>query len=825
MKSLSQVSKELNLSKQELLELIYKKTWKSYSPKTSKISDSVYDKIKSDLSEESVKNSSVKEKIEDEKSKVATAEDIFSEEWSFLSELWFSTEEKIDEKSQKEDLEDDDLFASTKKTISSWNKTTFTQKKSFNDNKKTSQTQKATNIEKDKKEIWSDDSKKTQITVRKKSDKPAYDNKNQKSSGWGQSYNAKTSSASKSLSGWSDEKKLTKKEKKKQKISKDEKKSETNVKKEEAPKVSETLKKKEKIVVSSTISIKEFSEKMGIPLQEVMKKLLANKIVLPVTANIDFDTASLIWEELWVKVENEWTDVSVEELLSWDLDSILAPDKKIEEADVRPPVVAVMWHVDHWKTKLLDYIRKTDKVEWEAWWITQSIWASQVHHNDQKITFIDTPWHELFTSLRARGTKITDVAVIVVAADDWIQQQTIEAINHAKEAWVPIIVAITKIDLPNSNIENIKWRLAEFDLIPEDWWWDTITVPLSSITWQWISDLMDMILLQSEMLELKYDPQRKWVWVILESDKDSKKWITASTIVMTGNLNVWDVVVVWETFWRVRKLTNWKHQDVKTAYAWDPVQILWIQDLPKPWKILESVSSEKDARAKIQAIQEKASQQTNQSWMQNILDQIWKWDKVQLKLILKADSFWSLEAVKYAVEKLEMPENIELKIIHNDVWDVSDSDIILWNASEAFVVWFNVKVSWSIKKKAESQKVVVKSFDVIYELIDYVDRLSKWLVKPEEKEVYIWRLEVLWVFFKRGKEMIVWGKVLDWEVRNWSFLKAYRWEEQVSWWKITSLKREQENVNTVTSGHECWMKIKVSKKIQEWDILEFHVIE
>lgn len=864
MVSISTASKHFSMGKKEFLDFVKEKTWKEYSQKSSQISDAIFEELLKDYSKKtpdstSKKTSSSKKSLPIE---VASADEIFWADNSFLSELWFEdnmtdflvTEEDFLVKSDiDEEVMDDDIVIFDDKAVldkekadksseyTPSNAVVIKSAKSEND-KKTKEVS-VTNETR-----WKHKPKMTNVTINtianfKERDKSAetnnvvkWSNNNQNSNNDSSSEDSQQSqiltvvkkSDQSSKTWWSfslKKKTLTKKDKKKwANIVKEEE----PIKKREAPKSSSTLIKKDEITIWDSINIKEFSEKMWVSLQDVVKKLLSNKIILPVTASIDYDTALLIWEELWVKINKEQETVSVSDILSWNIQSIMDSDKDLPELLERPPIVTVMWHVDHGKTKLLDYLRKTDIVWWESWWITQSIWASQIHHNDKLVTFIDTPWHELFTSLRARGSKITDIAIIVVAADDWIKQQTVEAINHAKDAWVPIIVAITKIDLPTANIELVKSKLSEHWLISEDWWWDTVMVPISSITWEGITDLLDMVLLQSEMLELKYNPNRSWVWIVLESDKDAKKWITASIILMTWSMNVWDVLVIWDVYWKIRRMTNWKHKDITKTYWWDPVQILWIQELPKPWSIIEVVESEKVARIKIDMIKQWKVTSDANKWLQSILDQISSWEKVQLKLILKSDSFWSLEALKYAVSKLDVHENVEIKIIHSDVWAINDSDVTLSKASSAFILWFNVNASWSLKKKAENQWVILKSFDIIYELIDYVEWLATWMIKIEEKEVYIWKLDVKWVFYRRASDMIIGWKVIDWKILNNSYFRVFendKAEEPYAAWKITSLKKEQENVDEISVGHECGMKIKVNKKIKEWDIIEFYIME
>ncbi len=597
----------------------------------------------------------------------------------------------------------------------------------------------------------------------------------------------------------------------------------TPAKPKQAPSTSQTLVKKSEIEIGDTITVKEFSEKSGIPLNEVMKTLLKNKIVLAANADMDWETASLIGEELGVVVKKKASGLDVDAVLEGDLEKILAQDREAERLEPRPPIVTVMGHVDHGKTKLLDYIRRTNLVDKEAGGITQSIWASQVEVGDKKITFVDTPGHELFTSLRARGAKITDIAIIVVAADEGVKEQTKEAVAHAKEAWVPIIVAITKIDKPEANVEMVKSQLSEIELIPEEWWWDVPVVGVSAITGEGVQDLLETILLQAEIMELKYNPDRAWVGVILESQKDIKRGVLASLIVMTGKLEVGDVIVAYNTYGKIRRMINWKWEDVKIAKWGDPVMILGLSDVPEPGRIVEEVSSEKEAQKKIALIKEKENQKAQKDALSNFLTQLKESDKALLKLILKADSWWSLEAVKYALSKLKLPENVEIKIIHSDVSGISDSDIVLAEASWAFVIGFNSPFAPSLKKKADKLSVPIRNFNIIYELVEYIERVASWLVQKEEKEEIIGSLEVLAVFYRKWSDMIVGGKVVEGKLINGAYFRLFRDGEEVGGGKITSLKREQENVNEVPQWYECWVRVKVNKKIQPGDKMEAYI--
>lgn len=596
-------------------------------------------------------------------------------------------------------------------------------------------------------------------------------------------------------------------------------------------KVSDSLKKKETIIIGEAITVKEFSEKMWVPLPEVMKVLLSNKILVGAQTNIDFDTALLIATEFEVTVEKEHSEMNVEDLLSGDLQTILASDKGAENLIPRPPIVTIMGHVDHGKTRLLDYLRKSNIIWGEAGWITQSIGASQVVHNDQKITFIDTPGHELFTSLRARGSRITDIVIIVVALDDGVKQQTIEAINHAKDAGVPIIVALTKLDLGIDRLEEIKGQLNAQGLQPEDRWGDIMIIPCSAMTGQGVDDLLDAVLLQYEMLERKYNPQRAAVGVVVESQKDSKQWVTTSLLIMTGTLRVGDIVVIHNTSGKVRRMTDRSGKEVKQATGGDPVMILGMSDTPEPWRIAEVVATEKDSTKKIALISAHEQLHAKETVIHNLLDKISKGDKVQVKMILKADSFWSLEALKYATSKVSGPDNVEISIVHADVGAITDSDILFAQAAKGIIIGYNVDTTWTGKKKAEQLKVPVKSFDIIYQYIDYLDLLTQGMIEKERYELSIGKLQVLGIFYKKGKEIIFWGKVIEWKIKNNAYFKVInRTEESTEEdeWKeikgtITSLQREQDNVSEVAQWYECGMKAKVNQKLEVGDILEYFV--
>lgn len=589
---------------------------------------------------------------------------------------------------------------------------------------------------------------------------------------------------------------------------------------------SANLVKKSEFLMDDKITVKEFSEKMWVPLTDVMKKLMENKIMTGITSSLDFDTATLIWAEFWVEVKKNETKLDMESFMAWDLQKILDLDKEAATLLLRSPIVTVMWHVDHGKTSLLDYLRKTWIAEWEAGGITQSIGASVVEYNKQKITFIDTPWHELFTSLRARWAKLTNIAIIVVAADDSIMPQTIESINHAKAAWVPIIIAITKIDKPGKNTDQIISDIAAQGLTPEQRWWDTPIIGISSKTGEWIPQLLEQVLLQAEMLELKYNPNRAAVGVVVDSYKDPKQWVVASLIVLTWTLQMWNIIIAYNTYWKIKRMHDRKGQTITKAVWWEPVQVLGFPDLPEAWRIVEVVQNEKDAQNKVANIQEQEVSQKTESAVQSFLSQLKSNDKTsELKLILKAEWASSLEALTQAVQWLTLPKNVTIKIVHSDVGHFTESDVSLAQVSKSLLIWFNVPINAVLKKKAQQQKVEIKSFDIIYELTDYLSNLLQWMIEIEQEEIIIGKLDILWIFFTETKEMTIWWMVIEWKVKNKLKFRVHRGEEIITSGEILSLQRNKDQVKEVLAGEDCWMKIKVWKKVQEHDILEFYEMQ
>ena len=807
----SDILRDYKIEKKELITLLKKHTWKDYSNNFRVIWESTFKKIEFDLKGVYKKTIKPKKDLsprkENEPKKTmrskkgnavkntdahrsVTSNDI---QWmDFLANtLWISLDEK--QTVEKEQVVKKKQVKDKNKEEESKNKKTFDSKEQI--------------------------SQKPSFKIKKKKDKTEEDNRwSNISKNWWKTHSFRVQKK------WpktrNDFKKLRKQEQENKKQLRN------NKKQFKKPKTSDTLKKKDKLVMQDSITVKELSERIWMPVNEIIKTFILNGMPVGINSSVDFESVALLWEEFWIKVEKENVKSDINSIFEWKLKDIVeAKNSLSNDLETRPPIVTIMGHVDHGKTKLLDYLRKSDVVWKEAGSITQSIWASQITYNGKKITFIDTPWHELFTSMRARGAKITDIVVIVVAADEWVKQQTIEAIDHAKAAWITIMVAITKIDKPNVNIDLVKSQLSEHGLTPEEWWGQTSFVELSSITWEWIDEFLEMINLHAEMLELKYNPKAPAVWVVLESSKDAKMWTIATLLPITWTLHKKDVVVSYDVYGRIKIMKDWDWKIVKEVSWWSPVQVMWFEWVPESWRIFEVFDNEKEAQKQVDNIKELMRKNENKTTLSSFLEKMKSWEKVEMNIILKAWDFGWLEALKYAIWKVNIPEWVDLKVIHEEVWQVKETDISLAEASRAFIFGFDSSIQSVLKKRLEQKKILFKNFTIIYELLDYVESLAFWMIKKEDEEVKIWEFEMLAMFFKKWNDMIIWWKVKQWKVVNGANFVIRRWEEELWGGKITSVKIEQENVNEVKEWRECWLRVKTWKRFKEWDILDIFIYE
>ena len=536
---------------------------------------------------------------------------------------------------------------------------------------------------------------------------------------------------------------------------------------------------------------------------------------------LDFDTAYLVAQEFGVNAIKK--EVVREEDILFD-----DTEDKEEDLKPRPPVVVVMGHVDHGKTSLLDAIRKTNVIEGEAGGITQHIGAYKVNVNDREITFLDTPGHEAFTSMRARGAQITDVAILVVAANDGIMPQTVEAINHAKAANLPIIVAVNKIDLEGADVEKVKQAMTEYELVPEEWGGDTIFVPISAKLNQNIDTLLEMVLLVADMKELKANPNKQAKGVVIEARLDKSRGPIASVLVQRGTLDTGDTVIVGSTIGRIRQMTNYKGQKIKKAGPSTPVEIIGLSTVPEAGETFYEVKDEKTAKHLVEKCKQRERdehlRQNSVVTIDNLFSKIDEANTKQLSLIIKADVQGSVEAVKQALEKLSN-EEIRVKAIHAAVGAVNESDINLAKVSNAIVIAFNVNVMPIAKGIAEKENVNLQSYTIIYQAIEAIESAMKGLEAPVYEKVLSGHAEVRQVFKISNAGIVAGSFVIDGKIVRDAVVKVIRDGETIHEGKIATLKRFKDDAKEVSHGFECGIQIEEFADVKEGDIIEAYVME
>lgn len=575
------------------------------------------------------------------------------------------------------------------------------------------------------------------------------------------------------------------------------------------------------VTIPDEITVSELALRLKATAAEVIKKLFMMGTMVTVNDVIDFDTASLAAMEFHAKVEKEVV-VTIEERIiddSEDDDENLVP---------RAPVVVVMGHVDHGKTSLLDTIRHTNVTQSEAGGITQHIGAYRVKINDRDITFLDTPGHEAFTTMRARGAQVTDIAILVVAADDGIMPQTIEAINHAKAAGVSVIVAINKIDKEGANPELVKQQLTEYELVPEEWGGDTPCIPVSAKTKQGIEDLLEMVILVADMKELKANPDRAAKGTVIEARLDKGRGTVATVLVQNGTLHVGDTIVAGTAVGRVRAMTNDKGEKVESAGPSYPVEITGLDDVPSGGDIFNAVSDERLARELVE--QRKAKQKEEQFSRQtrvtldNLFDQMQLGDVKELKLIVKADVQGSVEAVRQSLEKLSNDE-VRVHVIHGGVGAISESDVMLANASNAIIVGFNVRPDPVAAENAETEGVDMRLYRVIYDCIEEIEAAMKGLLAPKTREVQLGRAECRNVIKVKNVGFIAGSYVLSGKVARNANVRVVRDGVVIAEDRVVSLQRFKDAVKEVAAGYECGIGLEHFNDLKEGDIFEVYVIE
>ncbi|PIZ76442.1 translation initiation factor IF-2 [Candidatus Peregrinibacteria bacterium CG_4_10_14_0_2_um_filter_38_24] len=582
---------------------------------------------------------------------------------------------------------------------------------------------------------------------------------------------------------------------------------------------------KDFVEISDFITVKEFAEKTGIKIAKIIGELMKNGIRANINQEIDFETAQIIADDSGVKLKRIRTAASAEELMAGNISNLLKEDDA-SVLKTRPPVVCVMGHVDHGKTKLLDAIRSTDVVAGESGGITQHIGAYQVVKKGKLITFLDTPGHEAFTAMRARGAKVTDIAVLVVAADEGVKPQTIEAINHAKEAGVPIIVAMNKMDKPNVNPDRVKGELAEHGLQPEDWGGDTVIVPVSALAKQGIDELLDMVLLTADILDLKANYDREAVGTVVEAHLDHSLGPVATVLVNTGTLRLMDNVVVGNAHGRIKLMRDYNGKPIRLANPSTPVRIAGLSSTPVSGDILQVVKDEKMAKQKAEEIGmiTKKLDEEKGSAIGQIISRI-KSDKI-LKIVLKADTKGSLEAIKQSLAKIKN-DDVAIKIIHSGVGTITESDITMASASKGIVIGFHAGYdSPYVEKTAEREGVEVRKYTIIYNLLEEVTKLLSGLLDPEIVEIIIGRAEVKMIFLTKKKEMVIGCRVTSGKLENKAKLRVIRGvtkedtDNIVGMGTLESLRKVDEVVREIGAGNECGIKFVGDIALEAGDILE-----
>jgi translation initiation factor IF-2 len=572
------------------------------------------------------------------------------------------------------------------------------------------------------------------------------------------------------------------------------------------------------IEMEDTITVKELSEKLKKPSVEVIKELIFMGVMAAINQEIDFETAEKLAEKfdaIMVKKEDTFEEEKEEEIFEDEVEDI--------NSEKRPPIVTVMGHVDHGKTSLLDAIRKSKVTATEAGGITQHIGAYTVQVNDEKVTFLDTPGHEAFTAMRARGAQITDIVVLVVAADDGIMPQTAEAINHCKAANVPIIVAINKIDRPGANPDKVKQELTEYGLVAEDWGGDTVCVPVSAHTREGIDTLLEMIILTAEMLELKANPKRNAKGTVIESKLDKGRGAVATLLVQNGTLTVGDSIIVGSTYGRIRAMFDYKGKKMKSAGPSIPAEILGLSEVPAAGDKFHVVKDEKTAREmankRKEKIRDEYLQSTHKVSLEDLYSQIKEGKMKELNIIVKADVQGSIEALRQSLEKISNDE-VKVRVIHGAVGAISEADISLASASNAIIIGFNVRPDTNATILADKENVEIKTYRIIYNAIDDIKAAMEGMLEPDYKEVVLGRAEIRQTYKISNIGTIAGCYVLTGKLTRSSSIRVIRDGIVINESELASLKRFKDDAKEVQAGYECGLSVDKFNDIKEGDIIE-----
>ncbi len=593
--------------------------------------------------------------------------------------------------------------------------------------------------------------------------------------------------------------------------------------------MSENGLKTKPIELPSSITVRDFARAISASPIEVIKILMQNGVMANINQQIDFDTAAIVAAEMGFEATMETPQGPVEEDKSEvPLWRRLIADENPKDLVKRPPVVTILGHVDHGKTTLLDAIRHTNVAEGEAGGITQHIGAYQVEHNGQTITFLDTPGHAAFTAMRARGAQGADIVVLVVAADDGVMPQTKEAAAHAKAAKVPMIVAMNKIDKPNADRNRVKQQLAEIGLVPDDWDGDTMVVPISAKQKLGLEDLLEAIVLVADNLDIDANPKGRTIGTVIEAEVDRARGVLATLLVQNGTLEVGDVVIVGDAYGRLRAMFDFRGRKIRKAGPSSPVSVMGLNDVPQAGDLFQVIASEKEARAQVAAHaqirqQAEATPKTALT-LEQLFDRFQAGEVRELRLIVKADVQGSLEPVVNSLKDLNK-EEIKINILYSETGNIGENDIMLAAASKAIVVGFNVQADAAARRLAESEGVSIRLYEIIYRLIEDVEKALKGMLAPEEVETVIGHADVRAVFHISKLGNIAGCRVTDGEIRRNARARLRRGKEIVYEGSISSLKHLQEDVREMRAGFDCGIALKGFNDYAVGDILEAYTIE
>ena len=582
------------------------------------------------------------------------------------------------------------------------------------------------------------------------------------------------------------------------------------------------------IELPASIVIRDLAQKIEKSPIEIIKKLMANGVMATINQAVDFDTAAIVVAEYGFEaVAEEQVEVKKEETGEVPLWRRLIADEDASKLMARPPVVTILGHVDHGKTSLLDAVRQTDVAAGEAGGITQHIGAYQVEKKGRMITFLDTPGHAAFTAMRARGAQGADIVILVIAADDGVMPQTREAIAHAKAARVPIIVAMNKIDKPNSNPERVKKQLAELELVPDDWGGNTMVVPVSAKLKQGIDDLLEGILLVADNVDIRANPAGKVLGTVIEAEVDKSRGTIATLLVQNGTLSAGDIVVAGNSYGRMKAITDYKGKPIQKAGPSTPVAVMGLNAVPAAGDVFQVVSSEKEARAivteRMEANKSQAQVKKKIS-LEDLFASVQAGEARELSLIVKADVQGSLEPILNELEKLGKGE-IAVNVLYAETGNVGENDVMLASASKAIIVGFNVQADVSARRLAETEGISIRLYDIIYRMTEDIEKALKGMLEPEVVEKVIGRAQVLAVFSASKLGRVAGCRVIEGELRRNSKVRLYRGTDLVFEGEMASLRHEKDDVREIRTGFECGVGLRNFNDIQVGDLLICYILE